>query len=154
MASLPYTISAQVNISVKTGRHEEKGGAGQFPEALDRLIAAWDPKLLFDEHSYLLLFLTMPTDFRPFRDIPILDAARSLSMDLRRVGDTYVMWDAEKGEMSSLIIFPKTNTWCRFSGIARGGVHRGSPIDLVMHVRECSLCESIDYLRSHYPHLR
>ncbi len=70
-------------------------------------------------------------------------------MDLVKTGSgTYAM--KENGEITSLVLFEKKNTWCRFSGKERSGVSRGSTIDLILHVRECSLREAVDFLSSHF----
>lgn len=85
------------------------------------------------------------------RDIPILRVAEALGMDIRKTGyQTWNMKDPENlSKNSSLIIFEKTNTWHRFSGKEQGGVHRGSTIDLVMHMNECSFKEAYLFLSNY-----
>lgn len=89
------------------------------------------------------------TDYATLRDIPILDVARLLGIDVRRTGaGTHNM--REENGLTSLVIFEKTNTWYRYSGKDHGGVTHGSPIDLVMHIRECSLRDAVLFLSSRY----
>ncbi len=91
----------------------------------------------------------MKHDFTRLRQIPILNVAHALGMELARTGgDTYNK--REGREISSLTLFSKTNTFYRFSGKTAGGVCGGSVIDLVMHVRDCSLREAADFLTSHF----
>lgn len=52
--------------------------------------------------------------------------------------------------VTSLHIFEKTNSWYRFSGIESGGVHGGSPIDLVMHVHDCDCEEACKFLTDRF----
>ena len=89
----------------------------------------------------------MRPDFKALRNIWILQVAEALHIDLVRTGaGTYAMRDER--EITSLVIFEKTNTWKRFSGKESGGVSQGSPIDLVMHIRECSFEQAIEFLTS------
>ena len=76
-----------------------------------------------------------------------------LNLDLIRVGfNTWQMKDPNNPkEPSSLTVFEKTNSFYRFSGKDFGGVTGGSPIDLVMHVRDCNLMEAVDFLLSYFP---
>ncbi len=67
---------------------------------------------------------------------------------MRTGARTYNM--REEREITSLVIFEKSNTWHRFSGKERGGVSRGSTIDLVMHIRQCSFRMAIDFLTSRF----
>ncbi len=91
----------------------------------------------------------MRHDFAKLRQIPILNVAQALGMDLVRTGmDTFNMREEKK--VSSLTIFPKTNTFYRFSGKTGGGVHGGSVIDLVMHMRDCSLREAAEFLSARF----
>tara|TARA_Y100000310_G_C20682873_1_gene817085 strand:- start:546 stop:806 length:261 start_codon:yes stop_codon:yes gene_type:complete len=79
--------------------------------------------------------------------------AETLGMSLRKTG--YLTWNMRDPEdprdNSSLTIFEKTNSWHRFSGINHGGVHGGSTIDLVIHIRECTLQEACDFLLTYFP---
>lgn len=99
----------------------------------------------------ILLLLLMPRDFACLRQIPILRVAEALGMGLRRTGShVWNMKDAEDiRQNSSLTIFENTNTWHRFSGKDAGGVHGGSTIDLVMHIRDCSFKNAVYFLSSH-----
>jgi len=91
-------------------------------------------------------------DHATLRQIPILRVAESLGMELQRTGyQTWNMKDPENPrENSSLAIFENTNSWHRFSGKEQGGVHRGSVIDLVMHMRECVFRDSCEFLSSRF----
>ncbi len=84
------------------------------------------------------------------RQIPILEVARTLGIDIVKTGSgTHAM--KEEQELTSLVLFENTNTWKRFSGKEQGGVSQGSPIDLVMHARDCSFREACEYLTSAFP---
>ena len=86
------------------------------------------------------------------RHIPILDAAGCLGIPLRRVGYAWCMREsAETGAVTSLCIFPKTNSWKRFSGKTFGGTNKGGPIDLCMHIRECTFLEALEFLAAYFP---
>jgi hypothetical protein len=86
------------------------------------------------------------------RHIPILDVAGCLAIPLRRTGNTWCMREsAQTNAVTSLCIFPKTNSWKRFSGKAFGGTSAGGPIDLCMHVREYTFCEALEFLATHFP---
>ena len=92
-------------------------------------------------------------DFAVLRSIPILDVARTLGMEIARTGaDTYNMRDGR--EITSLVLFVKSNTWFRYSGKELGGVNHGSTIDLVMHIRECPLSEAALFLSTNFPSYR
>jgi hypothetical protein len=101
----------------------------------------------------IFLLLTMRTDFARLRHIPILSVAHVLGMQLRRTGGgTWNMVDPENPKhLTSLVLFEKTNSWYRFSGKECGGVSGGSTLDLVLHIRECSLHEAVNFLTSHFP---
>lgn len=89
------------------------------------------------------------TDFASLRAISIVEVARVLGLELVRTGaGTYAM--REDREVTSLAIFERTNTWHRFSGKESGGVSRGSTIDLVMHIRDCSLRDAALFLSSRF----
>ncbi len=91
----------------------------------------------------------MKHDFFRLRQVPILNVAQALGMELVRTGgDTYNRREGK--DITSLTLFTKTNTFYRFSGKTVGGVCAGSPIDLVMHVRDCSLQEAADFLTSRF----
>ena len=90
--------------------------------------------------------------FIRLRAIPILDVARVLGLELKKMG--HGIWNVKdvsdsKG-FTSLTIFEKTNTWKRFSGKDFGGVSYGSTIDLVIHIRECPLRQAIEFLSSSF----
>lgn len=87
------------------------------------------------------------------REIPILEVAEALGMELMKEGSTWAMRDPnERKAASSLTIFPGSNRWKRWSGVVRGGVSQGSVIDLVMHMRDNSdLSEAIEFLKSRFP---
>lgn len=87
----------------------------------------------------------MKYDYTKLRQIPILDLAHALGMELVRTGgDTYNKREGK--DITSLTLFTKTNTFYRFSGKTIAGVCGGSVIDLVMHVRDCSLDEAAYFL--------
>ncbi len=86
------------------------------------------------------------------RHIPIHDVAGCLGIPLRRVGSAwYMLESAETGAVTSLCIFPKTNSWKRFSGKTLGGTNKGGCIDLCMHIRECTFLEALEFLATHFP---
>ena len=92
-------------------------------------------------------------DFAVLRSIPILDVARVLGINVARTGaGTYNM--REEREITSLVLFEKTNTWFRYSGKEQGSVNHGSTIDLVMHIRECPLSEAALFLSTNFPSYR
>lgn len=91
-------------------------------------------------------------DFAGLRSLPILHVAQALGLMLKRTGSG--TWNVKDSDDSlgytSLTVFETTNTWHRFSGKESGGVHRGSPIDLVCHVRDCSFKEAVEFLSSRF----
>lgn len=92
-------------------------------------------------------------DFAALRGLPILSVAQLLGLSLVKTSScTYAMRDGR--EISSLVVFEKTNSWHRFSDKKSGGVSRGSTIDLVSHVRDCSFREAVEFLDSHFPQYR
>lgn len=95
----------------------------------------------------------MRVEFEKLRQIPILEVAQSLGMQLVKVGGrNWAMKDPERPrEPSSLVLDTKTNTWRRWSGKEQGGVDHGSAVDLVMHLRECPLREACEFLKSAFP---
>lgn len=92
-------------------------------------------------------------DLENLRRIPILDVAEALGMQLVKEGSTWAMRDEQTGKgASSLTLFPGTNRWKRWSGIERGGVSRGSVIDLVMHIRDLNdVSDAIEWLSNRFP---
>ncbi|MDD5055018.1 MAG: hypothetical protein PHZ00_01990 [Candidatus Peribacteraceae bacterium] len=91
----------------------------------------------------------MKHDYVKLRHISILSVAHALSMELVRTGGE--TWNRREGKkITSLTLFTKTNTFYRFSGKTSGGVCGGSPLDLVMHARDCSLQEAAQFLTSHF----
>jgi hypothetical protein len=92
----------------------------------------------------------MHYNFESLRSIPIVDVAHALKIELVKTGSgIYAM--KENGEITSLIIFERTNNFHRFSGKEQGGVSRGSSIDLVMHIQGCSLHAAVEFLTSYFP---
>ena len=89
-------------------------------------------------------------DLTELKKIPIVGLAEKLGLQLIKVGPG--VWnekDPEKpGSVTSLTLFERTNTWKRFSGKEKGGVSKGSTIDLVIHVRECDFKTAISFLSS------
>lgn len=78
------------------------------------------------------------------KEIPIIRVAEHLGIPLVKTGAA--TWCMKDETITSLTIFEKTNSWHRFSGKTNGGVSSGSNIDLVMHIRNCDLKESIQLL--------
>ncbi len=93
--------------------------------------------------------MKMRIDFEVLRQIPILDVARAAGLKVVREGSTCAM--REEREVTSLKIFPSTNTWYRFSGKESGGVSGGSCIDLVMHINNCSFVQAVEFLTTNFP---
>lgn len=90
-------------------------------------------------------------DLESLRRIPIMNVAEALGMDLVKEGSTWAMRDQQTGKgASSLTLFPGSNRWKRWSGIERGGVSKGSVIDLVMHIKECSFAEAVEFLSDRF----
>ena len=96
----------------------------------------------------------MKIDLEQLRQIPILDVAQALGMQVMKYGSTWAMRDAGNSrEASSLVLFPGSNRWKRWSGITRGGVNSGSTIDLVMHHRDLAdVKDAIEWLSTRFPH--
>ncbi len=95
----------------------------------------------------------MRNDFCRLRQVPILQVAQHLGMDLVRCGTgVWALRDPDHPrEPTSLRIFEKTNTFKRFSGMEIGGTSGGSPIDLVMHIQDCPFREAVGFLSLHFP---
>lgn len=90
-------------------------------------------------------------DYSKLRQIPVLEVAYALHMDIALCGSgCHAM--REDGVATSLVLFEKTNTFHRFSGKEQGGVSGGSPIDLVMHIQDCSFENAVEFLTSCFPH--
>ena len=67
--------------------------------------------------------------------VPILMVAERLGVNLVRTGSN--TWNQKDGkEVTSLTVFPLTNTFVRFSDKEQGGTSRGSTVDFVMHIRD------------------
>lgn len=116
----------------------------RFISSLIKLASIWNAKLTL--HSYFSSRLTsMHKDFDALRQIPILEVAHQLGIEVLKTG-TGVYAMRVDGETTSLTLFEKTNTWKRFSGKEQGGVSQGSNLDLVMHINECSLKEAAEFL--------
>lgn len=116
--------------------------------ALINLASAWNAKLTLRSEYSAPLF-AMHQDLEALRRISILQVAQKLGIDLVKTGgNTYAM--REDGQITSLAIFEKTNTWKRFSGKERNGISGGSVLNLVMYFRECSLREAADFLSSRF----
>lgn len=80
--------------------------------------------------------MSKKVDLQEVRAIPILDVAERLGMQTMREGSAWAMREEGTKNASSLVLFPGTNRWKRWSGITRGGCSSGSTIDLVMHHRD------------------
>ena len=120
----------------------------KFVLALINLASAWNAKLILRSQYFAPLY-AMHQDLDALRRIPIVQVAQKLGINLVKTGgNTYAM--REDGQITSLAVFEKTNTWKRFSGKERGGVCGGSTLDLVMHIRECSLREAAKFLSSSF----
>jgi len=120
----------------------------KFVLALMNLASAWNAKLILHSH-YSAPIYAKYQDLDALRRIPILQVAQGLGIDLVKTGGgTHAM--REEGQVTSLAIFEKTNTWKRFSGKERNGISAGSVLDLVMYFRECSLREAADFLSSRF----
>lgn len=120
----------------------------KFVLALINLASAWNAKLTL-RSEYSAPLYAMYQDLEALRRIPIVQVAQKIGLDLVKTGgNTYAM--REDGQITSLAIFEKTNTWKRFSGKERNGVSGGSVLDLVMHIRECSLREAAEFLSSRF----
>ena len=121
----------------------------KFFLALLNLASEWNAKLILHSRSPYAPLLALHQDFEKLRQIPILDVARALGLDILKTGiGTHAM--REEREITSLVLFEKDNRWKRFSGKERGGVSAGSTLDLVMHARECSLREAAEFLSSRF----
>lgn len=87
-------------------------------------------------------------DFSALRQIPILSVCNALGIPLRKTG--YDVWNVESKDdpkgFTSLTIFQKSNRWKRFSSDEGGSV-----LDLVIHIRSCTLGEAADFLKEHFP---
>ena len=90
-------------------------------------------------------------DYAKLRQLPILDVAHLLQMETVPYGSGSKAMK-EDGQITSLVLFEHTNSFHRFSGKEQGGVSGGSPIDLVMHMKECSFEEAVEFLTSSFPH--
>jgi len=87
--------------------------------------------------------------YQKIRDIPIKEVAEKLELSLRLVGPkTWGVWDEDLREMTSLTLFEKIN---RFERYSRG--EKGSTLDLVMHIHNCSLEQAAEFLSNSFPHL-
>ncbi|MBI3331427.1 hypothetical protein HYZ99_00520 [Candidatus Peregrinibacteria bacterium] len=86
------------------------------------------------------------------RRIPILHVAEALGMRLVKVGGrNWAMKNPDRPrEPSSLVLDIKTNRWRRWSGKTQGGTDHGSTLDLVMHIRECSFRDAVDFLTTRF----
>ncbi len=93
----------------------------------------------------------MRPDFAALRRVPILHVAQMLGLVLVRTGaGTYAV--KEDGEITSLVIFERTNSFYRFSGKERGGVSPGSGIDHGRHAPACSLRGAVEFLSPYNSH--
>jgi hypothetical protein len=120
----------------------------KFVLALMNLASVWNAKLTL-RSEYSAPLYAMHQDLEALRRISILQVAQKLGIDLVKTGgNTYAM--REDGQITSLAIFEKTNTWKRFSGKERNGISGGSVLDLVMYFRECSLRQAADFLSSRF----
>jgi hypothetical protein len=137
------------NFTSVSAKQQGLADENHFVSGLIKLASIWNAKLTIHSRNYSSL-TSMHCDLDTLRQIPLLEVARTLRLDIVKTGSgAYAMKDA--GEITSLVLFEKTNTWNRFSGKEQGGVSHGSPIDLTMHVRECSLREACEFLISSFP---
>ncbi len=83
------------------------------------------------------------------RQISILSVAQALRMDLVKVGTGTYALRVER-EITSLSISEKWNRWKRWSGKTSGGVSEGSTIDLVMHMRDCTFQDAVQFLTTRF----
>jgi hypothetical protein len=141
-----------VNCTSAAAVPQETHPQKRFLMSLIGLASRWDARLIVNSRRARVLNAAY-RDLLTLRRIPILDVARTLGMDMVKTGSgTYAM--REEREVTSLVLFEKTNSWKRFSGKEGGGVSQGSPIDLVMHLRDCTLREATEYLTSSFPQYR
>lgn len=77
-------------------------------------------------------------DIKNAENIPILDVARDLGLTLIKMGRCY-----GTKEISSLRIYPESNTFCRFS---LAGEKMNNTINLVETVRNCEFKEAMNFL--------
>ncbi len=133
-----------MNPTFTSATTQDLTAENRFISSLIKLASVWNAKLTL--HSRLSTHLiSMHKDFDALRQIPILEVAHQLGVEAIKTGaGTYAMRD--EGEITSLTLFEKTNTWKRFSGKEKGGVSQGSTLDLVMHIHECSLKEAAEFL--------
>lgn len=93
-------------------------------------------------------------DFTKVRNIPILQVAQALGMDIVKEGTAWAMREDGSREVTSLTLFPDNNRWKRWSGIEYGGVSSGSVIDLVMHIQNVDMKKAVSWLTQHFPSFR
>jgi hypothetical protein len=92
-------------------------------------------------------------DFGKIKKIPIKEVANELGLRYKEIGkknggSILGVWDAEKNEISSLTLFEESNSFYRFSSQEKGDV-----IDLVKHVRGCTMKEALNFFTSTFPKL-
>jgi len=91
-------------------------------------------------------------DLDALKQIPIVDVASLLGLDIVKTGaGVWAMREQGSKTPTSLILFEKTNTWKRFSGIEENGFSNGSTIDLVMAFGGYDFKTAIEFLSNFSP---
>ncbi len=122
----------------------------EFVHAVQKVADKWNARVLVSIYN-------KKVNYSRLREIPILDVCSVLQVPLVRTGSSTwnvkQMADSENDSQSytSLCIFTGTNTWHRFSGKERGSVRKGSVIDFVSHIKDCSFQEAVAYLSASFP---
>jgi sugar phosphate isomerase/epimerase len=132
------------NSTFKRANSQDLSADNRFISSLITLATVWNAKLTLHSHHSSHL-TSMHKNFDALRQIPILEVAHQIGVEVVKTGaGAYAM--RVDGEITSLTLFEKTNTWKRFSGKEQGGVSQGSTLDLVMHINECSLQDAAEFL--------
>ena len=121
--------------------------------AVARLAERWNATFRCSSCKYSLpTFAMRKHDLKHYHELPIIRVAESLGLQLRRTGNG--IWNVKDTNdplgYTSLTISEKKNRWKRWSGKISGGVSQGSTIDLVMHVRDCTFKEALEFLSSRF----
>lgn len=133
-----------MNSTFTSAKTQDLTAENHFISSLIKLASVWNAKLtLYSHHSSNLT--SMHKHFDALRQIPILEVAHQIGVEVVKTGTGAFSMRVD-GEITSLTLFEKTNTWKRFSGKEQGGVSQGSTLDLVMHIHECSLKEAAEFL--------
>ena len=95
-------------------------------------------------------YLHAMIDLNEIKAKPILHVAERLGISLARSGaGVWNMKDPDSTkDVTSLVIFEKTNSWHRFSGKEENGVSGGSVIDLVIFSQGGNVKDAINYLKN------